>query len=398
MKQNAIALEISHKYLKVVFGYVLGKQVVINYAKKIPLEHVMENGVIKDRASIIKELSKNNPLVDQEYHLSELIDKAILILPPYGLEVYQTKQITSVISPERIVGELDVKNIYSIIRNKKLPVDNELIDIIPDAFVLDNGDKYALPPIGKESSAITAYAKVHTLPSRINAEYSECLKESNIKVSRRVVAPFAVSELLSTYEEIPDTYFLVDIGASTTSISLVGKNQLFATRSFSWGGDNITDHIVRSFNISEAEAERIKILFGLDKRTMKFDYSVCKAQVGESVESYSVAALNEIIESELVEFVKRYKMTVEQLSNLYNIENPSSMPVILLGGGAKLKGLVPCLKEKLSLDNIQILKIKSIGARDSSYANLVGAILVDKKYPVAKDQVSSAPISVTREE
>lgn len=398
MKQNAIALEISHKYIKLLFGYVLGKSVVVSYAKKIPLNHPIENGAIKDRLAIIKELTKNNPLVDEEYHLSELIDKVILVLPPYGLEVYQTKQITSVISPEKVVGELDVKNIYSIIRNKKLPIDNELIDIIPDAFVLDNGEKYALPPIGKESSAITAYAKVHTLPNRINAEYSDCLTSSNIKIERRVIAPFALSELLSTYSEIPSTYYLIDIGANSTSVSLVGKGQLFATRCFAWGGDNITDRIVRSFNISESEAEKIKVLFGLDKRQMKFDYSVYETVVEENKVSYSVEALNEIIETELNEFVKMLNLQLEQLNNVYNVEDPSGMPMILLGGGSKLKGLVPFLKENLVCKNIELLKLKSIGARDTSYANLLGAILVNTKYPVSKDASAAARVNVTREE
>ena len=398
MKENAIALEISHKYIKILFGYVLNKQVVVNYVKKIPLNHPLENGAIKDRAAIIKELSKNNPILDNTYHINQLINNAILVLPPYGLEVYQTKQITSVISPEKIVGELDVKNIYSIIRNKRLPVDNELIDIIPDAFVLDNGEKYAVPPIGKESSAITAYAKVHTLPKRINSEYTDCLKSSNIRISRRVVAPFAVSELLSTYDNVPSTYFLIDIGASSTSVSLVGNHQLFATRSFSWGGDNITDGIVRNFNISETDAEKIKILFGLDKRKMKFDYSVYESKLGDESRSYSIQALNEIIEGELNEFVKLLNVAIEQLSNIYNIESPSSLPILLVGGGSKLKGLSTYLSEHLSNKDIIFVKNKSIGARDTGLINLLGAIYVDNKYPVANSGADANRVSVSREE
>ena len=398
MKENAIALEISHKYIKILFGYVLGKQVIVNYVKKVPLNHSLENGKIIDKATIIKELTKNNPIIDDTYHINHLINNAILVLPPYGLEVYQTKQITSVISQEKIVGELDVKNIFSIIRNKKLPVDNELIDITPDAFVLDNGERYAVPPIGKESSAITAYAKVHTLPKRINVEYSDCLKSSNIKIARRVVAPFAVSELLATYENIPQTFFLVDVGASSTSISLIGNRQLFATRSFSWGGDNITDGIVRNFNISESEAERIKILYGLDKRQMKFDYSVYESKNGEEEKSYSIQALNEIIEAELQEFIKSLNVSIEQLSNIYNIMNPSSLPIILIGGGSKLKGLREYLIDHIANKNIELLKIKSIGARDPSLVSLLGAILVDKKYPVSKSNSGDVRLAVSREE
>ena len=69
MKENAIALEISHKFIKILFGYVLGKQVIVTYVKKIPLNHAIENGAIKDRNAIIRELSKNNPS-EEEAHTS----------------------------------------------------------------------------------------------------------------------------------------------------------------------------------------------------------------------------------------------------------------------------------------------------------------------------------------
>ena len=393
MKDSIVALEISHKYLKILFGYVQDNQVIVNYSKKVPLEHPLENGAVKDHASIVKELSKNNPVFDNEHHFHQLIDNAVLVLPPYGLEIYETQQFTSVISPEKIVGELDIKNIYSIIRNKKLPIDNQLIDIIPDSFNLDNGNRYALPPIGKESSAITVHAKVHTLPKRINDEHTACLVNSNVQVKRRVVAPFAISELIATYPEYPSTYFLLDIGASSTTISLVDNNVLFATRSFSWGGDNITDSIVRCFNISEKEAENIKILYGLDKRQMKFDYPVAK--LGE--ETYTVNALNELIEKELAAFISMISVGVEQLSNSYQIDDPSSIPFIVLGGGSKLKGLKPYLEEHLPNRQFKFLKIKSIGARDTSLAALLGSLLVNNRYPVSKLE-AAAKVSVSREE
>lgn len=394
MKEPITALEISHKYLKMLFGYVQDNQVIVDYVKKIPLNHPLENGVVKDRLSIVKELSKSNPVVDQQFHFQHLIDKAVLVLPPYGLEIYETQQFTSVISPEKIVGELDIKNIYSIIRNKRLPVDNQLIDIIPDSFALDNGNRYAMPPIGKESSAITVHAKVHTLPKRINDEHTSCLVDSNIQVRRRVVAPFALSELFATYPELPATYFLVDIGASSTTISLVDNHTLFATRSFSWGGDNITNSIITNFNVSESEAERIKILYGLDKRRIKFDYKVYEVE-GTDI-SYSVAALNEIIERELNTFVSMLNVGLEQLSSAYNIDDFTSIPLLLIGGGSKLKGLNPFLQEKIKNPRT-FVKLKSLGARDTSLCALLGSILVNNKYPVDRKE-SVARVNVTREE
>jgi len=397
MKESICALEISHRFIKIVFGYVQDNQVVVTFSKKVPLNHAVESGAIKDHAAIVKELSKNNPVMDEVLHFSHLLDDAVLVLPPYGLEIYETTQYTSVISPEKVVGELDIKNIYNIIRNKKLPIDNELIDIIPDSFMLDNGNRYALPPIGKESSAITVHAKVHTLPKRINEEHSSCLVNSNIKVGRRVVAPFAVSELLSTYSEVPATYFLVDMGASSTTISLVDNHQIFATRSFSWGGDNITNSIVTSFNISEDEAEKIKILYGLDKREMRFDYPVAKVVTPLGEEACTVKALNQIIEKELSGFINMFNLGKEQLVNAYNIDDSDNMPVIFIGGASQLKGLKGFFDENLKNKNYKFLNNKSIGARDPSLTSLLGAILVNKKYPVKKNE-NSSQVKVTRDE
>ena len=395
MKEPIVALEISHKYLKMVFGFIQDNQVIVDYVRKVPLNHSVENGVVKDHLAIVKELSKNNPVVDNDYHFEHLIDNAVLVLPPYGLEIYETQQFTSVISPEKIVGELDVKNIYNIIRNKKLPVDNQLIDIIPDSFQLDNGNRYALPPIGKESSAITVHAKVHTLPKRINDEHTSCLVDSNIQVRRRVIAPFAVSELLSTYSDIPSTYFLLDIGANSTTISLVDNHQLFASRSFSWGGDNITSNIMTSFNISEKEAEKIKILYGLDKREMKFDYPVSKVSSDEGEISHTIKELNEIIEKELNAFATMVNVGLEQLAKAYNIDDYSSIPMLLIGGGSNLKGLSSFLTNKVRNPH-RLVKMKSIGARDNSLCALLGSILVNHKYPVdKKDAVNH--VTVTRE-
>ncbi len=398
MKNNTIALEISHKYIKVAFGYVQDGQVFINFVKKAPINHFLENGIIKEKNALVKDLMRMNPIVDQEYQFDELINNVTFVLPPYGLEVYQTKQITSVISPEKVIGELDIKNIYSIIRNKRLPVDNELIDIVPEAFVIDNGNMYAHAPIGKTSSAITAFTKVLTLPKRINQEYSEVVKNANIQINRKVVSTFAASELIASYPDTPDNFFLVDIGAASTSVSLVGNKQLFATRSFSWGGDNITDHLVSKFNISETEAEKIKVLYGLDKRDIKFDYSVCSVEAEEGVTKHYVGELNSVIEEELDELIRNMTNAIEQLAQAYNVIEYANMPIILIGGGSKLKGIVPYILSKETFQNVKTLSPTTIGARDPSLFALLGAIYSDNKYPNASDEEKKQSSPVSREE
>lgn len=396
--KNTIVLEISHKFIKLAMGYVKDDQVFVNFVKKVPINDLIENGMIKEKAELVKELSRINPVIDDDYNINQLINNINLVLPPYGLEVYHTKQLTSVISPEKVIGELDINNLYSIIRNKRLPVDNDLIDIVPEAFAIDNGNMYAQAPIGKVSSAITGFVKVHTLPKRINQDYSDVIRQANINVSRKVVSTFAATELLATYKDLPETYFLVDIGSDSTSVSLVGKKQLFASRSFSWGGGNITDRIVSKFNIGEVEAEKIKILYGLDKRQLKFNYYVSSTESEEGINRHSVDEFNSLIETELDEFFKSMNVAIEQLAQLYKVVDYQNMPIILIGGGSRLKGLVPYLVAKNVYNNIQTVLPRSLGARDPSLFAIIGAIYVENKYPNTSDTEIKNNVNVSRED
>ena len=319
----------------------------------------------------------------------------MLILPPYGLEIYNTNQISSVISRERIIANQDIFNLYSIVSNKKLPVDNELIDIIPDMYVLDNGEKYAVPPIGKISRDINIFVKVHTLPKQIINDYTDVISKAGINVSHKVVSSFGASNLISSYEETPKNYFLIDIGASSTSISLIGNKQLMATRSFAWGGDTITERIIECFNINQKEANNIKTLYGLDEREMKFVYPIAKNSAGKE---YYREDLNKIIEESLDKFVALCTSAEERLATAYKVDIYRELPIILIGGGSKLHGLVPYLQSKLVQKDITLLSPHTLGARDPSLFALLGAIKIHAEHPGVMEDINTNITPVSRED
>ena len=393
MKNRFTVIEISHKFVKVLIGSVHNGQVIAHYVNKTPIHHLLESGAIVDKESLLATFSKINPIHDEQYNIHELINEAILILPPYGLEVYATNQITSVISRERIISQQDIVNLYSIVSNKKLPVDNELIDIIPEIYTIDSGEKYAVAPIGKSSRAINAQIKVHTLPRKINYDYSEILRRAGINISHKVVSTFASVELLSTYKETPKDYFLIDIGGNTTSVSLIGNGQMIASRSNAWGGDSITERIMQSFNINEKEAEHIKVLYGIDNRKMNFLYPITKSIDGK--EHYR-EELNNIIYESLNTFISSTQIAMDQLKELYKVNK--DIPIIIIGGTSKLRGLVGYLKTKLNKENISAVSPKTIGVRDPSMLACLGAVLFHSKHPGVLEDINTSSTPVGRED
>ena len=200
MKNKRITvIEISHNFIKLVIGSVHEGHVVLHYSRKLPIYGLVESGVFVDLHALLEKLMSINPIHDEQFDINELIDEAVVVVPPFGVEVYETDQLTAVSSKEKIVSNHDIVNLYNIIANKKLPVDNDLVDIIPDSFFLANQDRYAVPPIGKVSNTVVLKARVLCIPGKINKQYTDLFDRSGIKVTHRVVSTYAMSELLSTY-------------------------------------------------------------------------------------------------------------------------------------------------------------------------------------------------------
>ena len=135
MEKPVAAIKFSSKSLKLVIGYELEGKIYVLYALNKPYGHIIEAGNILDRSSVISSLNSIKHFSDPLAKLKISISEALFALPPYGLEIFQTKQVTTVISEESKIGELDIKNIYALIRNGANPLNNDLIDVAPEKYI-----------------------------------------------------------------------------------------------------------------------------------------------------------------------------------------------------------------------------------------------------------------------
>lgn len=398
MKKTVAAIEFGSKKLKLVVGYELEGQVYVLYALTKPYGHIVEAGSITDQVALAQSIIDVKTIADPSAKLKINISEALLSLPPYGLEVFQTKQVTTVISDEAKIGNLDIRNIYALIKNGALPLNNQLIDVAPERYILDQGRTFLRPPLNESSSTLTVYAKVHTLPKRISGEYKAALTAGGLSIKRSVVASFAACELLGTYEDLPSDYLLVDIGSNMTTVSLVGEKELYGSRFFEWGGDRITEKIIESFNINESDAEKYKITYGIDKREMNFKAPICITYDadGNSIKHYT-DELNSIIKSELEVFVKQLNSALDDLLKDYD-KSAKALPMILIGGGSRLHGLIEYLEPKVQSEKVIAVAPRSLGARNPTFTNCLGMIIANAKYPNVYDETHPRVGQLTREE
>ena len=388
MEKPVAALEVTTKSIKILIGYEIEGKVYAIYSDVKKIGNIKKMGVFTDINNTISSAENYKLIIDESAKLKINISEALVALPPVEFQVFQTNQVTTVVSEVGRVDSIDIRNIYTLIKKNRIgyPASSTIVDIIPERYILDQGRTYTKMPLGETTNTLNLIAKVHVLPRSIVDEHDRILTENNINIKRNIVAPYAACELLGTYPEVPNDYILVDIGANETIISLVGLKQLFASSIIPFGGDDITHKIEETFNISEDEAEKIKCAYGLKNRKMNFEAPVAEfMDENGNTRQFLENELSQLIKGELDRFVA---MLNNEINNLLKNENPAykNLPMILIGGGALLKGLEEYLEPKVQSKSVKVVIPKTFGCRNPSFVNLLGMIYVQGKEHVSLDK------------
>ena len=397
MEKPIAAIELGSKKLKLVVGYEIDGKVYVLYTLVKPYGHAIEGGNFVDANRVSQTIASVREFTDPAAKLKLNISDVILCIPPYGLGVYQTRQVTTVVTEDSKISNLDIKNIYALIRNSAYPLnDKALVDVVPESFALDQGRTFSRPPMGESSSTLTVTAKVQTLPKELVDNYQTVLSNGGMVARRNVIASLAATELIASYEGMPNSYILVDIGSNTTTVSFVGNNALYGSTFFNWGGDNITEKIIESFNINEADAEKYKIMYGIDNREMNFKAPICTTDDGTGVEVHHTNnELNAIIKGELDIFVNYLNNAVNEVVSAHD-KSYRSFPMLLSGGGAELNGLVSYITPKVLSETVEVVTPKTLGARNPTFFNCLGMLLTHAKYLNLNDEAHPKVGQVTR--
>ena len=397
MEKPIAAIELGSKKLKLVVGYEIDGKVYVLYTLVKPYGHAIEGGNFVDPNFVAQTIASVREFTDPAAKLKLNISDVLLCIPPYGLGVYQTRQVTTVVTEDSKISNLDIKNIYALIRNSAYPLnDKALVDVIPESFTLDQGRIFARPPLGESSSTLTVSAKVQTLPKVLVENYQNVLANGGMVSRRNVVASLAATELIASYEGMPHSYILVDIGSNVTTVSFIGNNALYGSTFFNWGGDNITEKIIESFNINEADAEKYKIMYGIDNREMNFKAPICTTDDGTGVEVHHTNdELNAIIKGELDIFVNYLNNAVNEVVSAHD-RSYRSFPMLLIGGGSELNGLVSYITPKVLSETVDVVSSKTLGARNPTFFNCLGMLLTHAKYLNLNDEAHPKVGQVTR--
>ena len=282
---------------------------------------------IIDEDEIIAAVSKLIKEAETDCELT--INSAYLTVPGKYITIVQNSILKEAKDKYAGVSARDVLAALSQVKDIDMPEGKQIIDIVADEFILDNG-KSMQDPVGSLSSSFTVKAQVILADKEYMRQLSNIFRKVDIDIDGLVPLTLAERSLMLDGNELNDNIMLLDIGAGNTDIGVFEGSAFTYTNTIPLGGNNITNDIAVVLNISEEEADKLKKQYGLALKSMidndnEILLSTCKDDSKKVIKS---SELIEIIEARIEEIFSLVNQDITAQGVKQRINN-----VILTGQG-----------------------------------------------------------------
>jgi cell division protein FtsA len=239
-----------------------------------------------------------------------------------------SRGVIAVSRKDNEIIEGDVHRVVEAAKAIAIPMDREIIHVIPQEFIVDDQDGI-LDPVGM--SGVRLEAEVHIITGAVTSAKNICrsIQRAGLKVFDLVLEPLASSHAVLGADERDLGVALLDIGGGTTDVAVFFEGSIRHTAIVPFGGSNVTNDIAIGLRTPIDKAEQIKIQHGCALAGLvPHDQQVVVSGVGGRADrEISRHVLASMIEPRM-----------EEIFSLANKEVKKNHFADLLGGGVVLTG------------------------------------------------------------
>ncbi len=155
----------------------------------------------------------------------------------------------------------DVERVIDAARAVAIPMDREVIHVLPQEFIVD--DQVGIQnPVGM--AGVRLEAKIHIVTGAVTSAHNivKCANRSGLDVCDIVLESLASGEAVLTEEEKELGVALLDLGGGTSDLAIFSDKNIKHTFVLALGGNNLTNDIAIGLRAPLAEAEKIKKKYG----------------------------------------------------------------------------------------------------------------------------------------
>ena len=159
------------------------------------------------------------------------------------------------------ITEIDLRRALAQGRAQHRIPENEVIHAIPVSYSLD-GNRGIKDPRGMFGDRLGVDMHVVTAAAGAVRNLTNCVSRCHLEIKALVVSSYASGLATLVEDEMDLGVTVIDMGASTTSISVFFDGHVVYTDSIAIGGSHVTNDIARGLSTPLVHAERMKTLYG----------------------------------------------------------------------------------------------------------------------------------------
>jgi cell division protein FtsA len=236
----------------------------------------------------------------------------------------------------REINEQDIKRVIDAASAIAIPMDREVIHVLPQEYIVDDQDGIR-DPIGM--CGVRLEGKVHIVTGAVTSAQNiiRCTNRAGLHVNDIVLEQLGCSEAVLSPEEKDLGGGVVDIGGGTTDLVIFCHGSIKHTSVLSLAGNHITSDISLGLRTPAEEAEKLKKRYGcaLVSMVKKEEMIEVPSVGGRKSRTLSRQTLAEIIEPRVEEILTLVQGEIVRSGHA----NLIGSGIVLTGGTAIMEGM-----------------------------------------------------------
>ena len=220
----------------------------------------IKKGKIVDESEVVVAVA--NLIKEAEAEIEMEINSTYLTIPGKYVTIVQNSITKEAKDKYSGISARDVSSAISQVKDIDVPEGMQIIDIVTDEFILDNG-RIVQDPVGSLSSSFGLKSQVVLADREYMKQLANIFRKADIDIDGLVPVTLAERSLVLDGNELNDNVMILDIGAGNTEIGVFEGTSFSYTNTIPLGGNTITNDIALVLNISSEEADRLKHQYGL---------------------------------------------------------------------------------------------------------------------------------------
>ena len=286
----------------------------------------------------------------------------------------------------------DVLRLEEVATTGKVPQNRDILEIVAHAYRLDGQDNIK-DPVGMTGARLEIRANVVSglVPHITNLQKSaEMAKVDSASV---VPSVLAAAQAVLTENQRENGVAVIDFGAATTGVAVYEEGDLQHLAVIPVGGQNVTNDLAIGLRTDPEVAEIVKLAHA---RFGGKDLGEVETKVEKQTYKFKQDDIDEIVQARYEEIFEAIAKELKKVGILGKL--PSG--VVLVGGAAKVKGLVEFTKDQLNVASRLGQPTGYSGISDevkgTEFSAAVGLMLIDAMGTPQHIKSSAAARDVTK--